>query len=73
MKNERLTCFVTNLDNLTQAWHLDISQSKTVILSDDRTSSQPKLFVNFRGTDVAMSNRSPTSIWATQHLLRIST
>jgi len=32
---------VTNLDRVTQAWHLDISQKKSEILSVDRFNSQP--------------------------------
>jgi hypothetical protein len=49
---EGLNRLVTNLDNLTQTWYLDISRSKTKILSVDRSNSQPKPLINLRGTDI---------------------
>ena len=49
---EGLSRLVTSLDNITQAWHLDISQPKTKILSVDRNNSQQKPSINLRGVDI---------------------
>ena len=45
---EGLNQLVTNLDRVTQAWHLDISQKKTKILSIDRFNTQPKPSITLR-------------------------
>ncbi len=39
---EGLNRLVTSLDKVTQAWHLDISQKKTKILTVDRFNTQPE-------------------------------
>ena len=47
-----LTRLVTILDNVTQAWHLDISQKKTEILSVDRFNSQQQPSITLRNQQI---------------------
>ena len=47
-----LNQLVTNLDKITQAWHLDISQKKTKILSIDRFNTHPKPSITLRNVNI---------------------
>jgi len=47
-----LTRLVTSLDNVTQAWHLDISQKKTKILTVDRFNSQQQPSITLRNQKI---------------------
>jgi hypothetical protein len=49
---EGLSRLVSRLDEITQAWHLDISQGKTKILSIDKNNTQPKPSITLRDVKI---------------------